>query len=40
MDVKDIDFAHNLGRDEMLKKSLRLRKPVERYNPEEENIKQ
>ena len=40
VDVKDIDFFHKLGREEMLKKSLREHKPVERYNPEEEDIKQ
>ena len=40
VDVKDIDFFHNLGKEQMFKKSLRQGKPVERYNPEEEDIKQ
>ena len=39
VDVKDIEFASMMGLDE-LKKSRRLRKAVDRYNPKEEDIKQ
>ena len=40
VDVKDIGFVHKYGRDELFKKSTRQRKSVERYNPNEEDIKQ
>ena len=40
VDVKDVEIFQHLGREQMCKKSLRLCKSVERYNPEEEDIKQ
>ena len=39
VDVKDVEFFQHLGREQMCKKALRLRKSVERYNPDEEDIK-
>ena len=40
VDVKDVDFFHNLGREEICQKIQRQRKPVYRYKPNEEDIKQ